>query len=71
MLQWLRAAEAGKPQVVLICTKAEPPVTDVNPDTNPKADPSKQSGLAGANPIPGLWRPRASLLQGDGRVHIC
>ena len=60
--QWLKAAEAGKQQVVLNCTKAEPPVSEAHPDANPKADPSKQSGLAGANPIPGLRRPSESLL---------
>ena len=68
--QWLKAAEAGKTQAVLNCAKAEPPVFDAHPDANPKADPSKQSGLAGANPIPGLRRPRESLLQGDSRVHV-
>ena len=69
--QWLKAAEAGKTQVVLNCTKAEPPVTDPpTAITNPKADPSKQSGLAGANPIPSLRRPRETLLQGGSREHV-
>ena len=45
-------------------------MSDAHPDANPSTNPSKQSGFAGANPIPSLRRPRESLLQGDSRVHV-
>ena len=64
--QWLKAAEAGKPQVVLNCIETKPPVTAANPNTNPKTDPSEQSGLAGANPSPG----RVPHSQGGSRVRV-
>ena len=48
------------------CIKTKPPVTAANPNTNPKTDPSEQSGLAGANHSPG----RVPHLQGNSRVRV-